>query len=793
MIGESEASFSRPDGSLPNRTLQRSYLLVPMLVFLRSLPSDVSVSLGFRLSLSSWIQVGLLCLFLIGAGVHSANAQAPLRAVNDETTVRKVSFRFVDEQTFEPNRLQEEIATSAPSFLDRLRNRFAFLPGIRRQQFPFDPLTLQKDVVRLRRFYQEQGFPNPQVDYPASQLDTTDNQIHVIFTIQEGPALTIRRANFFDETGAEAAATLFQDGMRNSWQAFREDQANFEIGERYTDIKRTQIEDEVRSWLRDRGFAFAQINSEAQIDTSANAVDLRFFVDPGPRGVVSEIQIEGNQAVSASIIRRELPFSEGDLFSASEVNQGQRQLFELNLFRVALADIPAQPRDSSVIVRYRVREAQLRSFSSQMGYGTQPGITLEGSWQHRNFFGNARTFIFGLVAETGYPENPLFLTRPNLQKPSRRFRASVTLRQPYLFTPRLSGSLAPFVQEAINPALDRDGNEERFLSLNERQIGVNSTLIYDLLPFRTLSLQHTFSRTRQFLPAGEVDTTQVDNVLVGSDDLFNRSVFSLSGTFGVADDFINPSRGFLLRPSVQLGGFFFESGVEFARISTEVSRYLPLSDNVDLAGRLFGGTLWPFGESRVALTASEDAPRRNRTYQNRFSDYFFYAGGGSDVRGWVSQLAGGKVLRTPTSRTEYAYQPLGARSKVGANLELRLPMPGLGSSWRTAAFVDAAYMTPGPLDLIPPSIVSRVPAGPDGNAVTSDPTQLLVGSGLGLRYETSFGFLRIDLAYKLTPDELDLRRPHQVGQAARNNQPVTDAPINFFNRFRLHFGIGRSF
>ncbi|MFB6272409.1 MAG: BamA/TamA family outer membrane protein, partial [Salinibacter sp.] len=444
-----------------------------------------------------------------------------------------------------------------------------------------------------------------------------------------------------------------------------------------------------------------------------------------------------------------------------------------------------------------------RAFSGQVGYDTRSGVTLEGGWRHRNFYGNGRTFSLNLTAETGYPENPPsflpgFLTRSSSQEVRRRFRASVTLRQPYLFSNRLSASVAPFVQERLNPALPP--NPDRPLNLNERQYGLNSTLVFDVLPYRTLSLQHSVSRTRQYLTAATGDSVRSEAPLTAEDDLFNKSTFTLNGTFGDADDFINPTKGLIVRPTVDLGGFFFESGVEFARLGADVSGYFPVSEYVELAGRLSLGALWPFGESRTHLTlpdAPTDRERRlNRIYQNRFSDYLFFAGGGSDVRGWASQLAGGKVLRQSTTlQQDYVYRPLGGRTKISLSLEARFPLPGLGSNWRTGAFVDGAYVTPGPLTLTPPATVPTVVTDAQGTPVTSDPSQLLIGTGAGLRYKTPFGFLRIDLAYKLTPDALDLRRATDVGNAVDTStpKPVSRVKTRFLRRFRVHFGIGRSF
>jgi outer membrane protein insertion porin family len=740
----------------------------------------------------------LLALLALGpaAGPSSVRAQAPLHLVNDRTSVSEISFRFVDGQTFAPERLRAQIATTAPGFFARLQNRLAFLPGLQRRPFRFDPVTLQKDVVRLRRFYQQNGFPSPRIDYPASQLDTTANAIHVIFTVQEGTPLTIRALSFRTADGDQPVTTRLAAALRRDWPAFRE-QAAVQPGERYTEFKQTQTEGDLQTWLRNQGYAFAQVTSEARIDTAATAVSLRFRVDPGPLARVSDIVVEGNETVSKRVVLRELPFRVGDRFSAADVSDGQQQLFDLNLFRVALADVPEQPRDSTVRVRYRVRESNLRAYSGQLGYGTQPGVTLEGSWRHRNFQGDARTLIVGLLADTGYPQNPpdffpSFLSQSAAKDPSRRFEATITLRQPYLLTDRLSASLEPFALERLNPPLGADST--RFLGLNERQFGLNTRLIYDFLPFRSLSLQHSFARIKQFRASGRTDTLGV------GDDLFDKSVFSLSATVGKADDFLNPSRGYIFRPSLEVGGVPFESGVDFVRLSGGLSGYLPVAPRVELAGRVFGGALWPLKESRENLTIPRSAPnprkQRSRTFQDRFSEYLFYAGGGSDVRGWRSQLAGGKVLReSQLARADFVYRPIGARLKLGANLEARLPFPGLGTRWRTALFVDAAYLDAGALNLIPPPSVSGTLAGPKGTPVNTAPSQLLVGTGGGVRYQTPFGFVRFDVAYKLTPDALDLRRPGTLGEAVRGDaeRPIAATPERLIRRFRLHFGIGRSF
>ena len=751
---------------------------------------------------------GILLAVAVLLSAPSASAQHSLGLVNESTTVRDMSWRFVGGQTFEGDRLEAQIATKAPGTFHRLKKWFDWVPRVDPDRFPFDPITLQKDVVRLRQFYQQNGFLSPDIDYPASQYDTTSNTIHVIFTVREGPPLIIQDTEFLQESGGGYAANLFDGKTRSDWIEFRDD-TGFQVGDRYTDFNRLQIEDKVTTWLRDQGYAFAQVRSETQVDSTANTADIQFFVDPGPEAVFGEIRIEGMKSVGESVVRRELPFAVGDRFNASKVTQGQRELFGLNLFRVALADVPSQERDSTVTVRYRVREANLRTLSGQFGYGGRPGIFGEGRWTHRNFYGGARNLTVGLIAESGWPvQDPLnFFGGETTVDPQRRFRVSTTLRQPYVFTTKLSGSVEPFFQERLSDKLVPA--EDRWLGLNEQQYGLNTQLTYEIYPFRTVTLRHSFTRTRQF---SSPDTTETGAPAldIASSDLFDKSLLSLSATFGKTDDFINPTRGVLIRPSADLGGTVLGSDVEFGRLGLEVIGYLPLTDHAELAGRLFAGRIWPLGRSRSALTLPSDptqeAQRDNFIFQNRFSDFFFYGGGSSDVRGWPPDLAGGKVVRSSSVVDTYVYEAIGATSKAGANLELRLPFPGLGDDFRTAVFVDAAALRAGNLDLTPPPGATDVVRGIDGETVVStSPNQFVVGTGAGMRYKTPAGFIRLDLAFKLTPDDLDVRRPQDVGDRAevlpseRESNPDAeplppfDAPTVFIRRFRLHFGIGRTF
>jgi outer membrane protein insertion porin family len=140
------------------------------------------------LRLSSFLLIVLLTSLV---SREDARAQARLTETNSQTTVSKISFKFGTTQTFDKRRLTAQIATTEPGFLYGARKALDFLPFISVSTHGLGPIELQRDVVRLRLFYAEQGFLRAQINYFASQFNREKNSVHIIFSIVEGPPLIV--------------------------------------------------------------------------------------------------------------------------------------------------------------------------------------------------------------------------------------------------------------------------------------------------------------------------------------------------------------------------------------------------------------------------------------------------------------------------------------------------------------------------------------------------------------------------------------------------------------------------
>lgn len=170
---------------------------------------------------------------------------------------------------------------------------------------------------------------------------------------------------------------------------------------------------------------------------------------------------------------------------------------------------------------------------------------------------------------------------------------------------------------------------------------------------------------------------------------------SLGAIWDRRDDPLDPADGFTLEGRIVPAGVLDDGFTSFFTAVVGATAYYPVADDIVLAGRARVGTI-------LGVDAAEiPADRR------------FYAGGGGSARGFEYQSL------SPLGPTG---QPFGGTSLVETSVEVR---------WRRserlgfAAFVDSAAATRDPMP---------------------DLGRMRAAIGLGVRYYTGFGPIRLDVA-----------------------------------------------
>ena len=175
-------------------------------------------------------------------------------------------------------------------------------------------------------------------------------------------------------------------------------------------------------------------------------------------------------------------------------------------------------------------------------------------------------------------------------------------------------------------------------------------------------------------------------------------------TLDRTNNVFDPSRGFRL--ALNLTPYFDVGNLsdQFVSIRATGSTYFDFSDS----GRSVLAARASFGV--IPNVQLNDIP----------PDKLFYAGGGGSVRGFAYQSAG--------PRDAYL-NPLGGASVVEGSLEFR---QRIGASWGAVAFIDAGS--------------AYTPVWPDFYSMAPR-----VGTGVGARYYTDFGPIRVDVGVPLNP------------------------------------------
>ncbi|WP_234033112.1 BamA/TamA family outer membrane protein [Erythrobacter rubeus] len=438
-------------------------------------------------------------------------------------------------------------------------------------------------------------------------------------------------------------------------------------------------EQDLRVALGESGYPFAEVDAPSLlIDHARSEGDLSLPVEPGGKYVFGGVQSSDPDFLSGRHLSRIARFEDGDVYQATLQADLRRAVIATGLV-TSVAVTPREiepPQDGEpgqVAMDVEFERAPARTIAGAVGFGTEDGVKVEASWEHRNLFP---------------PEGALRLrgilgTREQL--------ASVTYKK--------------------NNFRDRD----QVLTIDTYASDIET----EAVEARTIALRGTFERVSNLLfqkplswqAGAEILYTDERNS-VEDGEPGPRQVYTIGSVFGSAtldasDDLLDPTSGYRITgfaaPEVSrsLGETTY-----YVRTQADASYYQEVGTTV-LAGRVRAAAI-------VGAEAFEIAPSRR-----------LYAGGGGSVRGYAFQAIG--------PRDEFG-EALGGGSVVELSLEARIQ----------TGFLDGAI-----------EVVPFIDAGSVARSSRPDFSVIQYGAGVGIRYKTTFGPIRVDVGAPLNPTEFD--------------------------------------
>ncbi len=577
---------------------------------------------------------------------------------------------------------------------------------------PFVAARLEADAAAIEAHYRRLGFAavkvTPEVpagDAPAGGVVTVVPRL----VIEEGPRTVVTGVQF------EGVQAVDETELRRL--------IRLRPGEPFDASQVAADRDAVALHYLNLGYQTADVRVTPQFTDDRTGVVLAYTVREGPQWIVDHILVVGNVRTKTSTVERELRIRPGGPLGLAALLESQRRLSALGLFRrVRLTPIehgPGARRDLLVVVE----EAPATSLA--YGGGLEGGRRLRtgpegGPAQERieiaprGFFEIGRRNLWGRNRSVDLFTRLSVRPSDNPNVPgggSGRFteyRVNGVYREPnVLGRSGLDWLATAFLEQGVRT------------SFNFNRKGVNTEWLQRLTPATRVSARYAFNYTRRFDERIDpADQSLIDRVF----PQVRLSTISGSLFYDTRDDVVDPVAGTWASVDGELALRALGSEVGFAKTYVQgfLYRRLPAPAArrlvVALGARLGLATGFP----REVDVSERAGPRTVTRLEDLPASERFFAGGDTTVRGFTLDRLGAPETLDPNGF------PKGGNGLVVLNAELRVQVwPPLG----VVTFLDAGNVYARVRDL---SLAELRPS-----------------AGVGLRYQSPIGPLRVDLGFKL--------------------------------------------
>ncbi|MDA7642250.1 outer membrane protein assembly factor BamA [Gammaproteobacteria bacterium] len=524
-----------------------------------------------------------------GAGVEIEEIVKPrnrleIKIIVDEGKSAKIEkINIIGNEIFNNEELLEGFELSEGSFFSFLNNDNAYSRE-----------KLKGDIESLESFYRDRGYLKFSIESSQISLSKDMKKIFINFNIFEGNKYTISDAEVVGDIPLEEE---IYSQIINSLK----DQT-------YSQAQITSIEEFFTNLMGNRGYAFAEVSGNPEIDEDDNEVKIIFTVQPGKRTYTRKILFTGNNLTQDFVLRREMRQFEGAWSSNNSIEAGKVRLERLGYFKeVEVETVPVPNTDDQIDIIYSVEEETTGSVGGNVGY-SDFGLMLGFNLQEQNFLGSGNTVGIGINKNIYSESYNISFLDPYATKDAVSLGYNIYFRETdygeYNVANYLSNSQGFGLQfgypisdiQRINLGLTYDKTDIDIGSQPAREI-------WDFINaegsvFETLNLQTSWQRIT-----------------------LNRGMFPTNGSSTV-----------LSLSSTIPGG-----DIDYARLNIRQKLYRPINQNLVFGFNIELGYLSAYGDT-------EETP----FFQN------FYAGGPRSLRGFESNTLGPRSTEAPCYEFNYS-------------------------------------------------------------------------------------------------------------------------------------------
>jgi len=555
----------------------------------------------------------------------------------------------------------------------------------------FSQQLVRADTDSIRALYLSNGFRDAQVSSAVDdQYRGKKNNLFVSFHIVEGAQTRISGLQIDGNRSIKTDELLAVTGSTR--------------GEPYSETGVASDRNNILALYYNEGYPSASMHEEVSPDDTPNEVRIAYHITEGDRIDVAKVLLTGYQYTRPGIIAKQVEIEPGGPLREGDVAKTQRQLYELGVFnRVQVAPQNPGGADPDKAVVVEVQEGQRYTIGYGFGFEVQriaggssnpSGTTIGAS--PRGIFEIARANMFGRAQTLSLKARASTL--------EYRFAVGYTADN-FLSQRSLSLQLTGYADKTQDVNTFTSTRFEGGLQLVEK-----------LSPASSVLYRYFYRRVEASNLSNTINPEQIP--LLSQPTLV--SGFGITYARDRRDDPGSATHGTFNTIDVSYAAKTLGSSANFFRGFFQNSSFYSFGRAFVFARSVRFGL-----EEPVGSTTDLDIPLPER----------FFAGGGTSLRGFGLNQAG--------PRDSVTGFPIGGLGLLIFNQELRFPMklPFIGNRLGGTAFYDGGNVYS---DVQHISFAWKSPSLTDLNYFSHT-------VGLGIRYPTPIGPVRVDFGYQLNP------------------------------------------
>ncbi len=594
----------------------------------------------------------------------------------------------------------------------------------------YSEALLTEDVRSIQDLYRSNGFRQAEVASKLLEKYQGDpSQLAIEIEIKEGSQTRV--------------ASVSIEGNYNIPAEQLTPRLATEEGQGFNESSLADDRDTILEKYFDNGFTNAALDVAYVPDNASPPesprVGVIFTIHEGEQFFVNRVFLSGLHYTRPGVARREVRVQPGVPLSQQDMLESQRSLYNLGLFNeVDTAIQNPEGAESRKNVLVTVRETKRYTFDYGIGFEFQTGQPSVGTNQPLGQTGASPRVSFGVSRLNIGGRHQTISMKTNLSRLQQR--GLISFEAPKLLNRDLRFSIRLLYDNTVDVST--------FTS--QRTEGTLQTVqILKKVEDRELdSIAYRFSYRRV-----QASNIQVSDNLV---PLLSKPTRVGEPNFSYIrnrrDNDLETNHGSYTTVEGGVAGSYFGSEADFSRVLIKNSTYYPFFRNRRTGqGFVFArstsvGVENPFGDT-VLLGPGKDPPT-GRTLIPLPERFFM--GGGSSHRGFGLNQAG--------PRDPFTGFPVGGSALFLNNLELRFPsvtVPYLHDNIGFTVFHDVGNVFSSPRDMLnslgrwhqpQPELCLQEKRHTECNY-----NYLSHAIGLGVRYQTPIGPLRLDFGYNLNP------------------------------------------